>query len=72
MVTHTAIIIFTKEKLCHLSMPEKAPGGDQTRTMGSILRDAPLAISIERKGKGKATTKREKNKVLKAIFAHLI
>ena len=28
MVTHTAIIIFTKEKLCHLSMPEKAPGGD--------------------------------------------
>ena len=59
MVTHTAIIIFTKEKLCHLSMPEKAPGGDQTRTMGGILPDAPLA-SREKRAKGKGATKREK------------
>jgi hypothetical protein len=59
MVTHTAIIIiFIKEKFCHLSMPEKAPGGDWTRTMESILRDAPLAS--REKGQGKRSHKGEK------------
>jgi len=39
--------------------------------MGGILPDAPLA-SREKRAKGKGATKRGKNKVLKAIFAHLI
>lgn len=67
MVIHTAIIIiFIKETLCHLPMPEKRQQlvtRQQTRTMWSILCDAPLAC-LERKGEWKGEEPQRKIKVI--------
>lgn len=70
MVTHTAIV-YKGEALpqCHLSIPEeKAPSGDQTRTMRSIMCDAPL----DWRERARQKEPHRKTKVPQAIFSNLI